>query len=75
MSALGKFYLQKCVFQRIRAYAQKCLRRSDFWQKKAKLSIFFLGNARSELSVLVTACWMTCMNTNFILFLNCTIFG
>ena len=37
----GKCYPQKCVFLRIRAYPQKCLRRSDFWQKKAKLSRFF----------------------------------
>ena len=37
----GKCYPQKCVFLRIRAYPQKCLRQSDFWQKKAKLSRFF----------------------------------
>ena len=41
MSNFGKCYPQKCVFLRIRAYPQKCLRRSDFWQKKAKLSRFF----------------------------------
>ena len=55
-SSSGKCYPQKCVFLRIRAYPQKCLRRSDYCQKKAKLSRFVLGNARSELSVLVTAC-------------------
>ena len=45
-----------------------------FMAEKSEIEHIFWGNARSELSVLVTACWMTCLNTNFILFLNCRIF-
>ena len=29
--------LQNCVFLRIRAYPQKCLRRTDFWQEKSEI--------------------------------------
>ena len=43
--------------------------------EKSEIEQIFWGNARSELSVLVNACWMTCLNTNFILFLNCRILG
>ena len=46
-----------------------------FLAEKREIEQIFWGNARSELSVLVTACWMTCLNTHFILFLNCRIFG
>ena len=46
-----------------------------FLAEKSEIEQIFWVNARSELSVLVTACWMTCLNTNFILFLNCRISG
>ena len=46
-----------------------------FLAQKSEIEQIFWGNARSELSVLVTACWMTCLNKNFILFLNCTVLG
>ena len=46
-----------------------------FLAEKSEIEQIFWGNARSELSVLVTACWMICLNTNFILLLNCRIFG
>ena len=46
-----------------------------FLAQKSEIKQIFEENARSELFVLVNACWMTCLNTNFILLLNCRIFG
>ena len=46
-----------------------------FLAEKSEIEQISWGNAKSELSVLLNACWMTCLNTNFILFLNCRIFG
>ena len=46
-----------------------------FLAEKSEIEQIFWANTRLELSVLVTAYWMTCLNTNFILFLNCRILG